>query len=356
MASRLARCVNSFNSERSNHNMSHPHVCNRQQGNNIGGSVASEIQSWIQRISDRRGFSTDLLTQLCGLPASGKPIELWLPADLDIPEKCRDCWGADPLARVAINRPPLRALRFLNGDGAVFQVAFEAQTQSGQWLAINDWIKGAEQKFGDRLWLDWTKPSQRSHLGKYLSPVGEGAYRPVWTPDFGCAGKPIDWETIGNNKHQPKFICEGPWKGVSAWFDLGWVPVTLAGVDAGVMGQGHDDRGQLRPEVSKLLSTGAINIAFDQDTKPATIKRVSDSIDRLVKAVRRLKPASPKATGCQPPASTRRPIPKPWPCCWRAGTGCGSVEHGPRSCSMCPPEPAGGEADGADRAEHDPGV
>ncbi|MBD2193828.1 DUF3854 domain-containing protein [Limnothrix sp. FACHB-1088] len=237
------------------------------------------------------------MTQLCGLPASGKPIELWLPADLDIPEKCRDCWGADPLARVAINRPPLRALRFLNGDGAVFQVAFEAQTQSGQWLAINDWIKGAEQKFGDRLWLDWVKSSQRSHLGKYLSPVGEGAYRPVWTPDFGCAGKPIDWGAIGSNKHQPKYVCEGPWKSVAAWFDLGLVPIVLAGVDAGVVGQGHDDRGQLRPEVSKLLSTGAINIAFDQDTKPATIKRVAESIDRLVRAIRKLKPANPKAKG-----------------------------------------------------------
>lgn len=297
MAIRLARCVNIFNSGRSDYNMRATHVYNRQQGDDVGGAIASERQSWIKSISDRRGFTVDLLTQLCGGPASGKPIELWLPSDLDAPEKCRECWGADPLARVAINRPPLRALRFLNGDGSTFQVAFEAQTQSGQWLAINDWLKGAEQKFGDRLWLDWVKPSQRSHLGKYLSPVGEGAYRPVWTPDFGAAGKPLDWGVIGGNKFTPKHLTEGPWKGVSAWFDLGLVPIVLAGVDAGVVGQGHDDRGQLRPEVAKLLAAGAINIAFDQDARPATVKKVAESIDRLVKAIRKLKPANPKAKG-----------------------------------------------------------
>lgn len=297
MASRLAFKRSFFNTGRNQYNTSNPRVCNRQHQDGIGGAVATSpapaLEDWIQEISDRRGFAVDLLMQLCGGPASGKPIELWLPESLDTPEKVKACWGADVLARVAINRPPLRAIRFLNSDGSTFQVAFEARTKAGQWLTIKAWYEGAIEKLGDRFWAEWVNPSDRRVPGKYMSPAGKDRYQAVWLPDFTCAGKPIDWESVGGNKQLLKVFNEGPWKAVSTWFDLGQVPICLAGVDAAVIGAGHENAGQVRPEIAKLVAQGAIVVAFDMDDpreKPAAVKRVAESTWRLKSAIKRLRP------------------------------------------------------------------
>jgi hypothetical protein len=252
-----------------------------------GGNWASLLGNWVQQISEKRGFSIESLNRWVGPIGSGKPIEAWLPADLKTPDDRRRCWGADPFARLnpEIARPAIRALRFLNAGGWCFQVAFECQTGPGQWEPINVWLDRKSKELGDRLWADWVKPGDRSHLGKYLSPAGKESYRPVWLPDVPT--RPIDWVKDGKNKKIPKTIGEGPWKLVGQ-IEGGFagLPVCLAGVDAAVYGQSHDRAGELRDEVRPLLAAGMISIAFDQDRKPSTVAKVAGSIGRLARGIK----------------------------------------------------------------------
>ena len=267
---------------------------------------AGLIDKWIHQIHDRRGFSIEQLNRWCGPRDSGKPIELWLPSELATPDDRRACWGADPFSRLhpSIARPVTRASRFMNRDGSVFQVAFEVKLAAGEWIGgvgfktggdnwipINQWLEAKNRELGDRLWSDWAiENNKRSCLGKYLSPVG-GGYSPVWLPALPLRSM-VDPVAAGGNKTVEKLILEGPWKAVAIWESgVPAAPCCLAGVDAGVVGSGKSDpekgliAGRLRPEVKPLLAAGKVVIAFDQDSRPSTIKNVARAVDRLSSAI-----------------------------------------------------------------------
>lgn len=183
---------------------------------------------------------------------------------------------------------------------------YEHTQQGGWWCSGIDVLTG-----GDDLWGCF-KPNQPRHSAdsgkpiKYehppLAPTGLFALRvplPIWqriAARYQLRVLPCDieseqsdlgfWQWLINHAEIPLCITEGA-KKTGALLTAGYAAIALPGVNSGYRvpkdSQGNRiGKSRLIPQLQKLVTPGrSIYLAFDQDSKSATIKAVSAATQKL---------------------------------------------------------------------------
>ena len=234
-------------------------------------------------------------TQSAGLPA---PESGWKGFDGSLPDSVLREFAASgvsaELAAANIRyatgeeaREILSVSRWGRGDKA-------KACDSGGWYTNGSTIEGVEAS------VVYFKPNEpRSYFEdgkiksvKYETPAGAAAapllpfipdsYCELIEQRYGVTREPSEtpWQFVQHNTVIPIFLTEG-WKKALALVEQGYAAICLRGV-ACWHGAGTKE---LYIEIAQFASNRRFIIAFDQDSKPATIRNVGIQIAQLGKAL-----------------------------------------------------------------------
>ncbi len=140
------------------------------------------------------------------------------------------------------------------------------------------------------------KPWKNSKQRKYLAPrgIGDVPFLPPipretieeiakqYNLDPPLENEP-SWHWIKKNKSIPILLTEGAKKSLAA-FSNGIVTISLFGCSCGV-----NFLGELKPALKPYLEKRKVYVAYDQDEKPSTQRRVAKAAYRIAKAIKKAK-------------------------------------------------------------------